>query len=78
MVKALHQPNNTNNVYILFNLILASVSLNYIWHIYKLKNKEKVGLGIKKKWSSFISPTELIKRKRLGWEKSFLINIIFE
>lgn len=76
-MKALHQPNNTNNVYILFDLILASVSFNYIWHIYKLKNKEKVGIGIKK-WTSSICLTELIKRKRSGWEKSFLINIRFE
>lgn len=54
MVKALHQPNNTNNVYILFDLILASVSFNCIWHIYKLKNKEKVGLGIKNKAAPFL------------------------
>lgn len=69
MVKALHQPNNTNNVYILFDLILASDSLNYIWHIYKLKNKEKVGLGIKKmKQLHFSDWIDQEKEVRLGEE----------
>lgn len=54
MVKALHQPNNTNNVYILFDLTLAFVSFNYIWHIYKLKNKGKVGLGMQNKPAPFL------------------------
>lgn len=54
MVKALHQPNSTSNVYSLFDLILASASFNYIWHISKLNNKEKVGLGMKNKPAPFL------------------------
>lgn len=71
-MKALHQENSRNNVYILFDLILASVSFNYIWHIYKLKNKERVGIGIKNEPAPFVWQNWSRERGQVGKRASWL------